>query len=89
MMRAQGAGRAGAGPRAARHRLALAAPPPGPGLGRHHQPVPDPGRAGAPRAAHAARSSYIRFQAELPNERWQSDFTRYPFADGTGTEILT
>jgi transposase InsO family protein len=35
------------------------------------------------------RSSYIRFQAELPNECWQADFTHYPLADGTGTEILT
>jgi hypothetical protein len=25
----------------------------------------------------------------MPNECWQSDFTRYPLADGTGTEILT
>jgi len=35
------------------------------------------------------RSSYLRFAAEQPNECWQSDFTHYPLADGTGTEILT
>jgi len=35
------------------------------------------------------RSSCIRFQAELPNECWQSGFTRYPLAGGAGTEILT
>lgn len=35
------------------------------------------------------RSSYLRFQAELPNETWQSDFTHWRLADGTGTEILT
>jgi transposase InsO family protein len=35
------------------------------------------------------KSSYIRFQAEQPNECWQSDFTHYPLAGGTGTEILT
>jgi transposase InsO family protein len=35
------------------------------------------------------RSSYIRFQADQPNECWQADFTHYPLADGTGTEILT
>ena len=35
------------------------------------------------------RSSYIRFEADLPNECWQAGFTRYPLADGTGTEILT
>ena len=35
------------------------------------------------------KSSYIRFQAEQPNECWQADFTHYPLASGTGTEILT
>src|SRR5262245_9782647 len=35
------------------------------------------------------RSSYIRFAAEQPNECWQADFTHYPLAGGTGTEILT
>jgi transposase InsO family protein len=34
------------------------------------------------------RSSYLRFAAELPNECWQSDFTHYRLAGGTGTEIL-
>lgn len=35
------------------------------------------------------RSSYIRFEADLPNETWQSDFTHWHLADGTGVEILT
>jgi len=35
------------------------------------------------------RSSYLRFEADLPNECWQSDFTHWPLADGTDTEILT
>jgi transposase InsO family protein len=35
------------------------------------------------------RSSYIRFQAEQPNETWQADFTHHRLADGTDTEILT
>ena len=35
------------------------------------------------------RSSYIRFEADQPNECWQSDFTHYPLADGTDTEILS
>ena len=35
------------------------------------------------------KSSYIRFEADQPNECWQSDFTHYPLADGTDTEILT
>jgi transposase InsO family protein len=33
-------------------------------------------------------SSCIRFEAEQPNQRWQSDFTHYPLADGTGTRDL-
>jgi len=50
-------------------------------LARHGLVTPDP--------AKRPRSSYIRFAAELPNECWQSDFTHYPLADGTGTEVLT
>ncbi len=36
-------------------------------------------RAGAvtPQPAKRPRSSYIRFEAEMPNETWQSDFTHY------------
>ena len=34
------------------------------------------------------QSSYIRFEADLPNETWQSDFTHYRLQDGTDTEIL-
>jgi transposase InsO family protein len=74
---------------AAHHRLAPAAPSPGHGVAGHRQPVPDPGRAGDPGPGQAPRSSYLRFAAELPNECWQSDFTHYPLADGTDTEILT
>ena len=35
------------------------------------------------------RSSYVRFQADLPNEMWQSDFTHWRLAAGTETEIIT
>ena len=35
------------------------------------------------------RSSYIRFQAEQPNETWQADFTHHRLADSSDTEILT
>ncbi len=35
------------------------------------------------------RRTYIRFEADLPNECWQADFTHWPLADGTDTEILT
>jgi transposase InsO family protein len=34
------------------------------------------------------KSSYIRFAAEQPNERWQADFTHWWLADGTHAEIL-
>ena len=50
-------------------------------LARHGLVVPEPSKR--------PRSSYIRFQADQPNECWQSDFTHYPLADGTATEILS
>ena len=31
---------------------------------------------------------YTRFEAELPNERWQADVTHWALADGTNVEIL-
>lgn len=34
------------------------------------------------------RSSWIRFQAELPNEMWQADATHWQLADGSQVEIL-
>jgi len=34
------------------------------------------------------KSSYIRFQAEQPNERWQLDITHCALADGADVEIL-
>jgi transposase InsO family protein len=34
------------------------------------------------------KSSYVRFAAEQPNERWQADITHWPLADRTDTEIL-
>ena len=35
------------------------------------------------------KSSYLRFEAAMPNETWQSDFTHYSLADGTGTELIS
>ena len=35
------------------------------------------------------RSSWIRFEAAAPNERWQSDFTHHRLADGTEVEIIS
>jgi len=34
------------------------------------------------------RSSWIRFQAELPNEMWQADATHWRLADGSDVEVL-
>ena len=34
------------------------------------------------------KSSYIRFAAQQPNERWQADFTHWRLANGTTIEIL-
>ena len=50
-------------------------------LQRHALIVPEPKKR--------PRSSYIRFEAEQPNECWQSDFMHYPLIDGTDTEILS
>ncbi|MCX6401005.1 MAG: IS481 family transposase [Propionibacteriales bacterium] len=52
-------------------------------------------RAGlvVPEPKKKPKSSYIRFQAQMPNETWQSDFTHYPLTDTTtfpkGIEIIT
>ena len=35
------------------------------------------------------KTSYIRFEAELPNETWQSDFTHIWLADGSDTETIS
>lgn len=35
------------------------------------------------------RSSYVRFQADQPNEMWQADFTHYPLTTGDDCEILS
>jgi hypothetical protein len=42
--------------------------------------VPDPSKR--------PKSSYRRFQAELPNQTWQSDFTHWTLANGNDVEIL-
>jgi transposase InsO family protein len=35
------------------------------------------------------RSSWIRFEAAAPNEVWQSDFTHWQLAGGSGVEIIS
>jgi IS30 family transposase len=42
-----------------------------------------------PQPKKRPRSSYVRFQAALPNQTWQADFTHYRLADTTDAEILT
>ena len=48
-------------------------------------------RAGliTPEPKKKPKSSWIRFEAAMPNETWQSDVTHYRLADGTDVEILT
>ena len=41
-----------------------------------------------PQPQKRPRSSWIRFEAEMPNERWQADITHWRLADGTEVEIL-
>jgi transposase len=43
-------------------------------LTRHGQITPEPRKR--------PRSSYLRFEAELPNQMWQTDFTHYRLATG-------
>src|SRR5438093_831684 len=40
-----------------------------------------------PQPQKRPRSSFVRFQAELPNERWQADITHWALADGGDTEV--
>jgi transposase InsO family protein len=48
-------------------------------------------RSGAviPEPAKRPKASYLRFQAEMPNETWQSDFTHYRLGTGADTEIIS
>jgi transposase InsO family protein len=42
----------------------------------------------APQPHKRPKSSYVRFEASLPNEMWQSDVTFFELKDGTKVEIL-
>ena len=66
-------------------------------LGRRHDPVPSIStiwrvlrRRGfvVPQPHKRPRSSFVRFCAEMPNERWQADITHWSLGDGTEVEIL-
>lgn len=67
-------------------------------LTQHHDAVVSPAtisrtliRAGLvePEPKKRPKSSYVRFEASMPNETWQSDFTHYRLGGGTSVEILT
>lgn len=49
-------------------------------LRRHGEITPQPQKR--------PKSSFIRFEAKLPNEMWQGDTTHWHLADGTDVEIL-
>jgi transposase InsO family protein len=42
-----------------------------------------------PAPSKRPRSSYVRFEADQPNEMWQADFTHYPLTTGEDCEILS
>jgi len=41
-----------------------------------------------PQPQKRPKSSFIRFEAQMPNERWQADITHWALAGGTEVEIL-
>jgi transposase InsO family protein len=41
-----------------------------------------------PQPQKRPRSSFVRFEAQMPNERWQADITHWRLADGTEVEIF-
>lgn len=53
-----------------------------------HRYVKAAGRV-TPEPKKKPKSAYIRFEADQPNECWQSDYTHYPLRDGTDVEIIT
>ena len=76
-----------AGPQTISHHVAACLAPPPPSrstiwriLRRHGLITPQPHKR--------PRSSFVRFEASLPNERWQADATDWHLADGAKVEIL-
>ena len=61
---------------------------PPPTLGPHHLAgAPGPGLC-HPQPPKRPKSSYTRFVADLPNERWQADMTHVPLPNGCVFEVL-
>ncbi len=42
----------------------------------------------SPQPQKRPKSSFCRFEAQMPNERWQADITHWALEDGTDVEIL-
>ncbi len=63
------------------HRVRVSAAAVSRALARQGLVTPDPSKR--------PKSSCVRFQADMPNECWQSDFTHCPLAGGRDTEVLT
>ena len=61
----------------------------GPGVGGDSQPVPDSDWVSDPQPKKRPKSSCIRFQADRPNERWQSGFIHWQLAGGREAEIVS
>jgi transposase InsO family protein len=86
---AEGTGRAGldAGPHTIawhlehQHQIRVSAATVSWYLTRHGLVTPEPRKR--------PKSSYIRFAAEQPNERWQSDFIHHHLAGGTEVEVVS
>jgi transposase InsO family protein len=66
-------------------------------LTRRHREAPAPStiwrilhRRGfiTPQPQKRPKSSFVRFEAAQPNERWQADVTHWELGNGTGVEIL-
>ena len=57
-------------------------------VGGHDLAHPESARTDHAQPHKRPRSSFIRFEAALPNELWQADTTHWRLADGTDVEIL-
>ncbi|MCT1460391.1 IS481 family transposase, partial [Aestuariimicrobium sp. p3-SID1156] len=76
------------GPASIRDRLALEGHPAPPSTSTIRRVLTDAGLV-TPEPRKRPHSSLRRFEADQPNQCWQSDVTHWPLADGTDTEILS
>jgi transposase InsO family protein len=76
-----------AGPATIAWHLAVAGIDPPPAISTIRRVITNAGLV-RPEPRKRPRTSLHRFQAEQPNETWQSDFTHWMLADGTDAQIL-